>query len=55
MEADHYFKNIKVFKTLNDNAPKLSSVPHDKIISNINDYDIWFADLLNYKNYNNVI
>ena len=51
MEADHYFKNIKVFNTLNDNVPKSSSVPHDEIISNINDYDIWFADVLNYKNY----
>lgn len=38
MEGEFYLKNAKILKSIDD-------------VININEYDIWFADLLNYKNY----
>lgn len=35
MEGSHYFKNVDIINSVKD----------------YNEYDIWFADLLNYKNY----
>lgn len=51
MEGQHYIKNATLYSSAPEVIAKFSSVPKSRIISNLNDYDIWFADLLNYKNY----
>lgn len=53
MEARYYLKKANIYSSLPEVMPKFSKIPHSEIIKNINEYDIWFADLLNYKNYSN--
>ena len=51
IEGVHYIKNATIYKSLPEVMPRISSIPHSQMIRSVNDYDIWFADLLNYKNY----
>lgn len=51
MEGKHYLNKATIYTSLPEVMPKFSKIPQSEMIKNINEYDIWFADLLNYKNY----
>jgi hypothetical protein len=51
IEGVHYLKNATIYKSAPTVMAKISSIPQSQIIRSLNDYDIWFADLLNHKDY----
>lgn len=52
MEGKHYLNKTKIYNSLSDGfTPRFNKTPQSEIITNINEYDIWLADILNYRNY----